>query len=46
MNDPNTLKDVPPAKVGETVQGFVDANAKELSVKLQPNGNWTIQVLQ
>jgi hypothetical protein len=46
MSDPNTLKNVPKHEVGKQVQGFVDFRAKKLEAQRQPDGRWTIRVLE
>ena len=40
---PPPIKDVPPDKVGEVVQDFIDLdNVRELQVKQQTNGKFTV----
>lgn len=37
------IRDVPPARVGRVVQGFVDdASKTSVTCTRQPDGNWTV----
>ena len=36
------LEDVPPNQVGESVQDYIDSGIAALSVKRQPDGNYSI----
>lgn len=38
-----TLRDIPPAKVGEVVQSFVDGGKTNITATRQGDGNWTVE---
>lgn len=46
MNGANTLTDVPQDQVGKEVQRCVNFGAIRIELWRQPDGNWTIQILE